>query len=164
MINNADFTSTITSAVKLLYDTIQAQGKETPYGVPYKPNIWGADWDIQHFVYKQYFLNAGFPDIVSDKYMLAALNFILGEHPGSNTASFASGVGSQSMIPAYGFNRADWSCIPGGVSSGTALIRPDFPELLPFPYLWQQGEYVLDGGTTDYLFLVLAANKVLNEK
>jgi len=164
MINNADFTNTITAAVKVLYDTIQAQGKETPYGVPYKPNIWGAGWDIQHFGYKQYFLHAGFPTIVSDKYMLAALNFILGEHPGSNTASFASGVGSHSMIPAYGFNRADWSYIPGGVSSGTALIRPDFPELLPFPYLWQQGEYVLGGGTTDYLFLVLAANKVLNDK
>jgi hypothetical protein len=29
--------------------------------------------------------------------------------------------------------------------------------------LWQQGEYVLGGGTTDYLFLVLAANKVLND-
>ena len=164
IINDADLTNTITSAVKVLYDTIQAQGKETPYGVPYKPNIWGAGWDIQHFGYKQYFLHAGFPDIVSDKYMLAALNFILGSHPGSNTASFASGVGSHSMIPAYGFNRADWSYIPGGVSSGTALIRPDFPELLPFPFLWQQGEYVLGGGTTDYLFLVLAANKVLNGK
>ena len=68
------------------------------------------------------------------------------------------------MIPGYGFNRADWSYIPGGISSGTALIRPDFPELLAFPFLWQQGEYVLGGGTTDYLFLVLAANKVLNEK
>ncbi len=139
LINNAGFTNTITAAVKTLYDTIESQGKETPYGVPYKPNIWGAGWDIQHFGYKQYFLHAGFPAIVSDKYMLAAMNFILGCHPGSNTASFASGVGAHSMIPGYGFNRADWSYIPGGVSSGTALIRPDFPELLPFPFLWQQG-------------------------
>ena len=164
LMNNADFTNTITAAVKVLYDTIEAQGKQTPYGMPYKPNIWGAGWDIQHFGYKQYFLHTGFPNIVSDKYMLDALNFILGCHPGSNTASFASGVGAHSMIPAYGFNRADWSYIPGGVSSGTALIRPDFPELLPFPFLWQQGEYVLGGGTTDYLFLVLAANDLLNKK
>lgn len=28
---------------------------------------------------------------------------------------------------AYGLNRADWSYIPGGVISGTAMIRPDFP-------------------------------------
>ncbi|MBS1918610.1 MAG: glycoside hydrolase family 9 protein [Bacteroidetes bacterium] len=164
LINNADLTNTITNSVKILFDTIQAQGKRTPYAVPYQPNIWGAGWDIQHFGYKQYFLHEAFPEIVSDDYMLSALNFILGCHPGSNTASFASGVGAHSMIPAYGFNRADWSYIPGGIASGTALIRPDFPELLPFPYLWQQGEYVLGGGTTDYLFLVLAANKVLNEK
>lgn len=164
LINDASFTNAITSAVKILFDTIKAQGKETPYGVPYKPNIWGAGWDIQHFGFTQYFLHTGFPNIVSDEYMLAAMNFILGVHPGSNTASFASGIGAHSMIPAYGFNRADWSYIPGGVSSGTALIRPDFPELLAFPFLWQQGEYVLGGGTTDYLFLVLAANHVLNKK
>jgi len=164
MINDAGLTNTITSAVQVLFDTIQSQAKQTPYQVPYKPNIWGAGWDIQHFGYKQYFLHAAFPKIVSDDYMLASLNFILGCHPGTNTASFASGVGAHSMIPAYGFNRADWYYIPGGIASGTALIRPDFPELLAFPYLWQQGEYVLGGGTTDYLFLVLAANKVLGAK
>jgi hypothetical protein len=163
VINDASFTNTITDAVKILFDTVKAQSKQTPYEVPYRPNIWGAGWDIQHFGYKQYFLHAAFPNIVTDDYMLAALNFILGCHPGSNTASFASGVGAHSAIPAYGFNRADWSYIPGGIASGTALIRPDFPELLAFPYLWQQGEYVLGGGTTDYLFLVLAANKVLND-
>ncbi len=163
MINDASLTQTVTDAVKVLFDTIKAQSKETPYEVPYKPNIWGAGWDIQHFGYKQYFLHEAFPNIVTDDYMLAALNFILGCHPGSNTASFASGVGANSMTTAYGFNRADWSYIPGGIASGTALIRPDFPELAKWPYFWQQGEYVLGGGTTDYLFLVLAANKVLNE-
>ena len=56
-------------------------------------------------------------------------------------------------------NRADWSYIPGGVVSGTALIRPDFPELLEFPFLWQQTEYVLGGGSSHYMFLVLAANE-----
>jgi hypothetical protein len=163
IVNDKAYTTGITNAVKQLYSKIQEQGKETPYMVPYKPNIWGAGWDIQHFGYKQYFLHTAFPDVVPDTYMLSALNFILGCHPGSNTASFASGVGANSMIPGYGFNRADWSYVPGGISSGTALIRPDFPELLPWPFLWQQGEYVLGGGTTDYLFLVLAADKLLNK-
>ena len=54
-----------------------------------------------------------------------------------------SGVGAKSATVGYGLNRADWSYIPGGVVSGTALIRPDFPELLVFPFLWQQVEYVL---------------------
>jgi endoglucanase len=59
---------------------------------------------------------------------------------------------------AYGLNRADSSYIPGGSVSGTALIRPDFPELLEWPFLWQQTEYVLGGGTTNYLLLALAAD------
>jgi len=46
---------------------------------------------------------------------------------------------------------------------GTALIRPDLPELLTWPYLWQQTEYVLGGGIMDFLFLVLAADKLLNQ-
>jgi hypothetical protein len=94
--------------------------------------------------------------------MLHALNFVLGCHPGPNTASFVSGVGARSVTVGYGLNRADWSYIPGGSVSGTALIRPDFPELLEWPFLWQQTEYVLGGGTTDYLFLALAADRLLN--
>ena len=94
---------------------------------------------------------------------MPALNFILGCHPGSNQASFASGVGAQSATVGYGLNRADWSYIPGGVISGTALIRPDFPELLTFPFLWQQTEYVLGGGSSHYMFLVLAAEQLLKQ-
>lgn len=164
LVKNAQYTTAITAAAQKLYDQIKADGAKTPYGVPYRPNIWGAGWDIQNFGFKQYFLNQAFPGIFSNDYMLNAINFILGCHPGSNTSSFVSGVGAESMIPAYGFNRADWSYIPGGSSSGTALIRPDFPELLKFPYLWQQGEYVLGGGTSDYLFLILAADKVLTNR
>ena len=164
LISDKNYHDQITAAVKKLYAQIQQQGSKTPYGVPYEPSIWGAGWGIQNFGYKQYFLYTYFPDIFTDNYMLSAMNFVLGCHPGSNTASFASGVGAQSMTTAYGFNRADWSYIPGGITSGTALIRPDFPELLNWPYLWQQGEYVLGGGTTDYMFLVLAANQILNKK
>ncbi|MEO6978600.1 MAG: glycoside hydrolase family 9 protein [Mucilaginibacter sp.] len=163
LVNNKAYTDAITDAVKKLYKRIQDQGAKTPYGVPYEPNIWGAGWGIQNFGYRQYFLYASFPSVFSDTYMLHAIDFILGCHPGSNTASFVSGVGSRSMTTAYGFNRADRSYIPGGITSGTALIRPDFPELLNWPYLWQQGEYVLGGGTSDYLFLILAADHVLNK-
>ena len=136
---------------------LDKQAAETPYGVPYRPSIWGAGWDIQRFGFEYYFLTAAYPDIFPKETVYNALNFILGCHPGSNTASFASGVGARSATVAYGLNRADWSYIPGGVVSGTALIRPDFPELLEFPYLWQQTEYVLGGGSSHYMFLVLAA-------
>ena len=138
---------------------LDALSAETPYGVPYRPSIWGAGWDIQRFGFEYYFLTDAYPDIFPSRTIYSALDFILGCHPGLNTASFASGVGAKSATVAYGLNRADWSFIPGGVVSGTALIRPDFPELLTFPFLWQQTEYVLGGGSSHYMFLVLAAQQ-----
>ena len=138
---------------------LDKQAAETPYGVPYRPSIWGAGWDIQRFGFEYYFLADAYPEIFPKGIIYNALNFVLGCHPGKNNASFASGVGAKSATVAYGLNRADWSYIPGGVVSGTALIRPDFPELLTFPFLWQQTEYVLGGGSSHYMFLVLAANK-----
>lgn len=140
---------------------LEKRASETPYGVPYRPSIWGAGWDIQRFGFEYYFLASAYPDIFPKETVFNALNFVLGCHPGSNTSSFASGVGAKSATVAYGLNRADWSYIPGGVVSGTALIRPDFPELLEFPFLWQQMEYVLGGGSSHYMFLVLAARQFL---
>jgi hypothetical protein len=143
---------------------ITEQAAETPYGVPYRPAIWGAGWDIQSFGFRHYFLASAYPDIVDAAPVMNALNFVLGCHPGSNQASFASGVGTRSATVAYGANRADWSYIPGGVVSGTALIRPDFPELLEFPFLWQQTEYCLGGASSHYMFIALATKQLLQEK
>jgi hypothetical protein len=158
------FVDDVRNAVAQSFSKVTTTQAATPFGVPYRPHIWGAGWEIQRFGVEQYFLHRAFPDIVTPEYMLNALNFVLGVHPGENTASFASGVGARSATVAYGFNRADWSYIPGGVASGTALIRPDFPELKDFPFLWQQMEYVLGGGSSNYMFLVLAADQVLNAK
>jgi len=158
------FTKAVRDALLGFRDQLDKQGAETPYGVPYRPKIWGAGWDIQRFGYNHYFLHIAYPDIFGPEYIYNALNFILGCHPGSNTASFASGVGAISATVGYGLNRADWYYIPGGVVSGTALIRPDFPELLEFPFLWQQVEYVMGGGSSHYMFLVLAAQQLLSNR
>ena len=151
------FVSAYRNALTGYRSQLAALSAETPYGVPYRPSIWGAGWDIQRFGFEYYFLASAYPDIFAKDIVYHALDFVLGCHPGSNNASFASGVGAKSATVAYGLNRADWSYIPGGVVSGTALIRPDFPELLSFPFLWQQTEYVLGGGSSHYMFLVLAA-------
>lgn len=161
-IPDKEFVKQLHAAAAQFFQSIRDKQAATPFGVPYKPYIWGAGWQIERFGVEQYYLHRAFPDAVSPEYLLNALNFMLGVHPGENTASFASGVGSRSATVAYGFNRADWTYIPGGVVSGTALIRPDFPELKVFPYLWQQTEYVLGGGSSNYMFLVLAADQVLN--
>jgi hypothetical protein len=162
-IKDEKYRTAIMTAAKRLRDTVDMQEKKTPYGMPYEPDIWGAGWGIQDFGVQQYFLHVSFPEIFPASFMLHALNFVLGVHPGVNTSSFASGVGSRSLTVAYGVNRDDWSYIPGGVGSGTALIRPDFPELLVWPYLWQQTEYVLGGGSSNFMFMVLAADKILNK-
>ncbi|UWZ85957.1 glycoside hydrolase family 9 protein [Occallatibacter riparius] len=160
---NDAFTRDLREAVRKDFAGVaRKQSTDSPFGVPYTPYIWGAGWDIERFGVEQFYLHQAFPDIVSADYLLNALNFMLGVHPGSNTASFASGVGARSATIAYGFNRADSSYIPGGVVSGTALIRPDFPELKDFGFLWQQMEYVLGGGSSNFMFLTLAADDVLN--
>jgi hypothetical protein len=163
LVKDDAYTKAIRDAVAVYRLKVDALAKETPYAVPYKPDIWGAGWNIQRFGWDQWMLHLSFPDLFPRTYALQALSFILGVHPGSNTASFVSGVGANSLTTAYGFNRADWSHIPGGSASGTALIRPDFPELKTWPFFWQQTEYVLGRGTTDYLLLVLAADHVLNQ-
>lgn len=164
LIDSKAFSEEVRSAVKNYAAKVYELEKETPYGIVYKPNIWGAGWGIQNFGMKQYYFHTSYPDIIPNTYMLNAMNFILGVHPGVNTSSFASGVGARSLTQAYGVNRGDFSFIPGGIGSGTALIRPDFPELLEWPFLWQQTEYVLGGGTTDYMFLILAADQLLNKE
>ncbi len=163
LVNNEAYRQRIRQALKTYRVEVERRAQKTPYGVPYEPDIWGAGWDIQRFGFEQYYLHTACPDIFPADDMLSAINFVLGCHPGANTASFVSGVGAKSLTVAYGFNRADWTYLPGGIVSGTALIRPDFPELLEWPYLWQQTEYVLGGGTTDYLFLILAADHLLNQ-
>lgn len=161
-LGNKKFEKALEKAVTEYYAKLLEQQKnDSPYGVPYKPNIWGAGWSIQRFGVEQYFFYKSWPEICTRDFTLNSLNFVLGVHPGENTASFASGVGSSSVTAAYGVNRADWSFIPGGVASGTALIRPDLPELKVWPFFWQQTEYVMGGGSTNYMFLVLAAQNIL---
>lgn len=160
-VGDEGFSMAIRSAVPALKEKYEQMSAETPYGIPYRPHIWGAGWAIQRMAFEYYFLYRAFPDIFDPDLIFNALNFVLGCHPGSNTVSFASGIGTQSATVGYGLNRADWSYIPGGVISGTALIRPDFPELLTFPYLWQQAEYVIGGGSSCFMFLVLAVQQLI---
>ncbi len=135
---------------------------DNPFGVRIRPQIWGMGWDVQRFGFEHYFLHQAWPAAIPADYTIRALDYVLGCHPGANMASFASGVGARSLTIAYGINRADSSYVPGGVASGAALIRPDLYELKEWPYLWQQTEYVMGGGESHFLFLVLAVRQLLH--
>lgn len=133
--------------------------------VEHAPNspafIWGPGWNLQADAVHQYYLHKNLPELFGAQPLFAVISFVLGCHPASNE-SYVSGVGANSAMVAYGFNRADWSHIPGGIISGASLIKPDMMELKVFPFLWYQTEYVI-GGAASYIFDVLAADKLLNE-
>ena len=161
LIQDEAFAHSLRRALERLKAEQEDSLSNNPFGVPFHFGLWGDGWNIQWYAVAQYYLVQAFPDLFDRESILRALNYVLGCHSGSDI-SLVSGVGARSMTSAYGVNRADWSYIPGGVVSGPNLIKPDFPELKqPFPFLWQQAEYVI-GGAATYIFCVLAADRLLN--
>jgi endoglucanase len=160
-VRDTEFSKELDRVLALYASKLKKDIGKTPYGVPFDPRIWGVTWDIQEYAVRQYYLHRAFPQHFGRENLLRVLNYVLGCHPASNT-SLVSAVGARSMTVAYGINLNDWTHIPGGGVSGPSLIRPDFPELKePFPFLWQQAEYVLTGAAS-YVFIVLAADHLLN--
>ena len=162
-VGNVRFSKAIRKALPELQAMYQEYSSKTPYGVPHdRGNRSSGSWEPQHLGYNYCYLHAAYPDLFAPDYIFNAVQYLLGMHPGRNQAAFVTGVGAETMKAAYGVNRADWSYIPGGVSPGTNLIRPDLPELLHFPFLWQEGEYCLGGHATWFMYMVLASQKILN--
>lgn len=178
IVDNAEYRSTVLDVAHNWKDLISKRDAATPYRVPLPPDVthpdfhletrtgihsafvWGPGWNLQTDAVHQYYLHKTLPDIFDDQPLFSVVNFVLGCHP-ANNKSYVSGVGTNSALIAYGFNRADWSHIPGGIISGASLIRPDMMELKTFPFLWYQTEYVI-GGAGSYIFDVLAADRLLN--
>ncbi|MDR2920702.1 MAG: glycoside hydrolase family 9 protein [Tannerella sp.] len=162
-VNNKKFSEAIRKALPKVAESYKELASRSPYGLPPdRGNRTSGSWDVQTLGYYYTFFQDAYPDIFAADYIFNAVNFILGCHPGSNTTSFVSGVGARSATVAYGVNRGDWSHIPGGVIPGTVLIRPDLPELYDFPFIWQEGEYCMGGEASYFMYMVLAAQKILN--
>ncbi|MGE5646915.1 MAG: glycoside hydrolase family 9 protein [Acidobacteriota bacterium] len=124
--------------------------------------VWGHGWNLQEDALRAYYFHKHLPEMFGKDGVFNVVNYVLGAHP-ANNVSFVSGVGARSATVAYGYNRADWSHIPGGVISGNSLIKPDLMELKEFPFLWYQTEYVMSGAGT-YVFDVLAAQKLASAR
>ncbi|HWR49874.1 MAG TPA: glycoside hydrolase family 9 protein [Bryobacteraceae bacterium] len=122
----------------------------------------GLAWDLQSDAMRDYFYHKHLPEIFDANTVLDLVNFVLGCHP-ANNKSLVSGVGANSPLMAYGFNRDDYSYIPGGVIPGASFMRPEFMELKDFPYHFNQTEYVIHGAGS-YLFDVLAAQWILGRQ
>ena len=130
--------------------------EENPYGVPIREGGWAGNESIISWAKTNYLLNRSFPEIIGPEYTYRGLSYIYGCHPYSNI-SFVSGVGLRSKTVAYGNNRANYSFIAGGVVPGILILKPDFPEnMIEWPFLWGENEYVIDI-CAEYIFLVNAA-------
>lgn len=158
-------------------DVVEASN---PYGVRFPPfvlksewklesprqargsSIMGFGWDLQSDAMRDYFYHKHLPEIFTANTLLNVVNFVLGCHPATNT-SYVSGVGANSQLVAYGFNRDDYTYIPGGVISGASFMRPEFMDLKNFPYYFNQTEYVIHGAAS-YIFVVLAAQSILQRE
>ena len=132
-------------AVKTYVADLDRELAATPFGVPPSLRPWGGSGAVVDMAVRMYFLHEAFPDLVSSKYTLRAVNYILGTHPVSST-SYVAGVGTVSKLMTYSNNRADNSYIPGAVIPGYVIIKPDFPECIDnFGYLWFEDEAVVAG-------------------
>lgn len=175
-VNDEGFRTTVRELAGKWTQEASRLEKSNPYRVRYRDSVvdpsrglnfrggsdvYGEAWELQREAFRQYYFHKAFPDLFGADLVFDTVNFVLGCHPGTDQ-SYVSGVGARSALVAFGFNRADWSYIPGGIISGASLIRPDFIELKEFPWLWYQSEYVIHAAGT-YIFDVLAARKLLSE-
>jgi hypothetical protein len=173
---NAEFRSAVVALAKKWKAVEERQSASNPYGVPFSPGVsspefklvsdephdtWGQGEELQRHAMQAFYFHKHLPDLFGKDMVFNVVDYVLGCHPADNR-SLVSAVGTRAILTAYGFNRADWSHIPGGVSTGASFIGPDFMEMKDFPFLWYQMEYAINYAAT-YIFDVLAAQKLAGE-
>lgn len=157
---NKKFSADVQKALLTILPKLDQMMKMNPYRVSNgRGGFSSGSWAAQHEGFHYAMLHDAYPEIFSTEYMANVVEWALGMHPGRNRSSFVGGIGQQAARITYGANRADWSYIPGAVIPGTNTIQPDLPELLEFPFLWQQREFCVDGANTAYHYTVMSLAK-----
>ncbi len=161
-VENSTYKTIIIEKLREVKVSIEEEFAKSPYRVYFDFKIWGNNWDVLVLGASSYFFIKHFPEIIDEECLFSALNYNFGHHPASNH-SYVSGVGINSATVGYGFNRSEWTYIPGGVVSGASFIRPKFIEYRSNAWDWYETEYVI-WGSAAYVFNVLAADFLLNRK
>lgn len=161
-IENKYFENAVVEKARELKKAMEEEFSKSPYQVYFEFRVWGNNWDVLDLGARTYYFIKHFPEIFDEEYLYRALNYNFGCHPASNH-SYVSGVGVNSATIGYGFNRSEWTYIPGGVVSGASFIRPKFIEFRSNAWDWYETEYVI-GGSAAYIFAVLAADHSLNKR
>ena len=160
---NEAFSAALKERLKSWKERAYTSYEENPFSLPPMHRMFGALAYKLGAASNHYFMHLAYPDLFDAEYIYRTLHYTFGWHPVPDR-TFVSGVGSRSLTPGFGFNRSDFSYIPGGVTcGGTGWIMPDFPEFKENdPYLWLQTEYTV-GTSACYVFCVLAAQSLLNK-
>jgi len=159
-IGNKKFSAALQKALVTIVPQYDKKMQMNPYRVSSgRSGFSSGSWAAQHEGFRYAMMHDSYPEIFSTEYMANVVEWALGMHPGRNRSTFVGGIGQQAARITYGANRADWSYIPGAVIPGTNLIQPDLPELLEFPFLWQQREFCVDGANTAYHYIVMSLAK-----
>ncbi|MGD8540050.1 MAG: glycoside hydrolase family 9 protein [Candidatus Aminicenantes bacterium] len=160
-VEHTTYEKIITEKLMEVKECMKEEFAKSPYRVYFDFKIWGNNWDGLVLGANSYFFIKHFPEIFDEECLYSALNYNFGHHPASNH-SYVSGVGVNSATVVYGFNRSEWTYIPGGVVSGATFMRPKFIEYRSNPWDWYETEYVI-WGSAAYVFDVLAADFLLNQ-
>jgi Glycosyl hydrolase family 9./N-terminal ig-like domain of cellulase. len=158
---DADYKAELHAAAVAVKANLDQELAKTPFGVPVSLGTWAGAGQVANFGASMYMAHQAFPDVFGTDYTLAALDYILGRHP-ANNLSLVIGVGAHSKALMYGHNRADYSAVPGAMTPGVLVIKPDFPEQKDdWPFLWFENESTV-ATTSSYILLAnagLAASK-----
>lgn len=160
---DGDYRAQIAELIKQAKPKLDAELAKTPFGVPVGMGTWAGAAQVAMFGSTMYLVHKTFPELVGTEYTLAALDYLLGRHPVHNL-SLVTGVGAASKLIMYGHNRADYSFVPGALTPGVIIIKPDFPEQkTQWPFLWFENEATV-GDAAAYILAANAAIAVLKDK
>jgi endoglucanase len=144
---DAAYRETLAALVKQAKAKLDADLAKTPFGVPVGLGTWAGSGQVAMFGSTMYLLHKTFPEIIGKQYTLAAIDYLLGRHPVHNL-SLVTGVGARSKQIMYGHNRADFSFVPGALTPGVLVIKPDYPEQMDaWPFLWFENEATVAGAS-----------------
>lgn len=153
-----DFRNLYMEALEIYLPVLDAELSDNPFGV----DITGGNEGVLETGVAMSVLHKYFPGIVSSKYALNALNYILGTHM-YNNISWVSSIGTRSAELGYGCNRADRFYIAGGVVAGFDDVLPDFPEAAgDYAFLQDQTGYSIKTAAK-WVILGNAADAIASE-
>ncbi|MCQ2133738.1 MAG: glycoside hydrolase family 9 protein [Bacteroidales bacterium] len=132
---------------------IESLEQNNPYGVPIGLGNWAGSGEVVTFGTTVCYAYLYFPDIIEERHIYKAPNYLYGAHPYHNYSLVAVVGATRPKNVFYGNNRADFSAIPGNVAPGLLFRHPDhFENYDNWPFFWGQNEGTIAGNCNYVIF------------